>query len=162
LDNVANDELGRKKLEYNGTFKEHYTKDWNHFCMYNVIDVSLVKAFEDKMKLIELALTIAYDSKIVPDEVFSQIRSWDSLIYNELKEKKIVIPNSKRNQRDQFEGAYVKEPIIGKHKWVVSFDLQSLYPSLMQWANISPETIVDCYVIEKELLEHIDNELESR
>jgi DNA polymerase elongation subunit (family B) len=143
LDNIANDELGRKKLEYDGTFKEHYTKDWDHFCMYNIIDVSLVKAFEDKMKLIELALTIAYDSKIVPDEVFSQIRSWDSLIYNELKKKKIVIPNAKRNQRDQFEGAYVKEPIIGKHKWVVSFDLQSLYPHLMLWANISPETMVD-------------------
>lgn len=143
LDNIANDELGRKKLEYDGTFKEHYTKDWDHFCMYNIIDVSLVKAFEDKMKLIELALTIAYDSKIVPDEVFSQIRSWDSLIYNELKDKKIVIPNSKRNQRDQFEGAYVKDPIIGKHKWIVSFDLQSLYPHLMMWANISPETISD-------------------
>lgn len=143
LDNIANDELGRKKLDYDGTFKEHYTKDWNHFCMYNIIDVSLVKAFEDKMKLIELALTIAYDSKIVPDEVFSQIRSWDSLIYNDLKQKKIVIPNSTRNQRDQFEGAYVKDPIIGKHKWVVSFDLQSLYPHLMMWANISPETIAE-------------------
>jgi DNA polymerase elongation subunit (family B) len=160
LDNVANDELGRKKLEYDGTFKDHYTRDWNHFCMYNVIDVSLVKAFEDKMKLIELALTIAYDSKIVPDEVFSQIRSWDSLIYNELKEKKIVIPNSRRNQRDQFEGAFVKDPIIGKHEWVVSFDLQSLYPHLMMWSNISPETIADYrkdVTVDKLLSKSIDN-----
>lgn len=143
LDNIAHDELGMKKLEYDGTFKDHYTKDFSHFGNYNLIDVHLVKKLDDKMKLIELALTIAYDSKIVPDEVFSQIRSWDSLIYNELKKKNIVIPNSKRNSRDQFEGAYVKDPIVGKHKWVVSFDLQSLYPHLMLWANISPETIVE-------------------
>lgn len=141
LDNIADDEIGMKKLEYNGTFKDHYTKDFNHFASYNVIDVYLVKCIDDKMKLIELALTIAYDSKIVPDEVFSQIRSWDSLIYNELKKKNIVIPNSRKNQRDQFEGAYVKDPIVGKHEWVVSFDLQSLYPHLMMWANISPETM---------------------
>ncbi len=142
LDNVAYDELGLRKLGYKGTFKDHYTKDWNHFAMYNICDVSLVKLMDDKMKLIDLALTIAYDSKIVPDEVFSQIRSWDSLIYNELKAKNIVIPNSRKNSRDQFEGAYVKDPIIGKHKWVVSFDLQSLYPHIMLWANISPETMV--------------------
>ena len=141
LDNVANDELGRKKLAFDGSFKEHYTQDYEHFSAYNVIDVGLVKALEDKMKLIELALTIAYDSKVNPDEVFSQIRSWDSLIYNYLKEKKIVIPNNERKNRQVFEGAYVKDPIIGKHKWVVSFDLQSLYPHIMMWANISPETM---------------------
>lgn len=160
LDNVAFDELGKRKLEYDGTFKEHYTKDWNHFCMYNIIDVNLVKGLDDKMKLIELALTIAYDSKIVPDEVFSQIRAWDSLIYNELKGKNIVIPNARRNQRDQFEGAYVKDPIIGKHKWVVSFDLQSLYPHLMMWANISPETIAEYrkdVTVEKLLSRSVDN-----
>jgi DNA polymerase elongation subunit (family B) len=143
LDNIAADELGMRKLAFDGTFKDHYKKAWNHFVAYNIIDVCLVKMLDDKMKLIDLALTIAYDSKVVPDEVFSQIRSWDSLIYNELKKKNIVIPNTVRNNRDQFEGAYVKDPIIGKHKWVVSFDLASLYPHLMMWANISPETISD-------------------
>ena len=142
LDNVADSELGMRKLPFEGSFKEHYTKHWDHFTCYNICDVNLVKLLDDKMKLLELALTISYDSKIVPDEVFSQIRSWDSLIYNELKKKNIVIPNSKKNKRDQFEGAYVKDPIVGKHKWIVSFDLQSLYPHLMLWANISPETMV--------------------
>lgn len=141
LDNVAYDELGMRKLGFDGSFKDHYTKEWNHFAAYNICDVSLVVLMDRKLKLIDLALTIAYDSRVNPDEVFSQIRSWDSLIYNELKRKNIVIPNKTNNRRDQFEGAYVKEPIIGKHKWTVSFDLQSLYPHLMMWANISPETI---------------------
>lgn len=143
LDNVAYDELGMRKLAFDGSFKDHYTKAWNHFAAYNICDVSLVVLMDRKLKLIDLALTIAYDSRVNPDEVFSQIRSWDSLIYNELKRKNIVIPNKTDNQRDQFEGAFVKDPIIGKHKWVVSFDLASLYPSIMQWANISPETVVD-------------------
>lgn len=142
LDNIANEELGMSKLPFDGSFKEHYTNAWDHFVAYNIIDVSLVKLIDAKHKFFELALTIAYDSKVVPDEVFSQIRSWDSLIYNELKAKKIVVPPNKKNRRSQFEGAYVKDPIIGKHKWVVSFDLQSLYPHIMMWANLSPETMV--------------------
>lgn len=143
LDNVAEDELGRKKLPFDGSFKDHYTTAWDHFIAYNIIDVGLVKGIDDKMQLVALALTVAYASKIVPDEVFSQIASWDSLIYNYLKEQNIVIPNKKHNHRSQFEGAYVKDPITGKHKWIVSFDLQSLYPHLMMWANISPETITN-------------------
>ncbi len=121
--------------------KEIKDECWSHFVAYNIIDVGLVKGIDDKMQLVALALTVAYSSKIVPDEVFSQIQSWDSLIYNYLKEQNIVIPNKKHNHRSQFEGAYVKDPITGKHKWIVSFDLQSLYPHLMMWANISPETI---------------------
>lgn len=145
LDDIALSELNMRKLEYNGSFKEHYTNDFSHFTAYNICDVSLVKLLDKKLKLIDLALTIAYDSKIVPDEVFSQIRSWDSLIYNELKQKNIVIPNAKRNERQAFEGAFVKDPIVGKHKWIVSFDLQSLYPHIMMWANISPETMIQDY-----------------
>jgi DNA polymerase elongation subunit (family B) len=142
LDNIAKEELGMSKLPFDGSFKEHYTKAWNHFVAYNIIDVSLVKLIDKKHRFFDLALTIAYDSKVVPDEVFSQIRSWDSLIFNELNTKKIVVPPNKKSRREQFEGAYVKDPIIGKHRWVVSFDLQSLYPHIMMWANLSPETMV--------------------
>lgn len=142
LENIAREELGVGKLSFEGSFKEHYTTAWDHFVAYNIIDVDLVKLIDKKHRFFELALTIAYDSKVVPDEVFSQIRSWDSLIFNELKSKKIVVPPNKKNRRSQFEGAYVKDPIIGKHKWVVSFDLQSLYPHIMMWANLSPETMV--------------------
>jgi DNA polymerase elongation subunit (family B) len=37
----------------------------------------------------------------------------------------------------------VKDPIVGMHKWIVSFDLNSLYPHLIMQYNISPETITD-------------------
>lgn len=37
-------------------------------------------------------------------------------------------------------GAFVKPPQAGRHKWVYSLDLRSLYPSLIRTLNMSPET----------------------
>jgi DNA polymerase elongation subunit (family B) len=95
------------------------------------------------MKLIELAITMAYDAKVNYTDVFSQVKMWDSIIYNYLKKQDIVIPPKVDGKKDaQYAGAYVKEPIPGKYDWVVSFDLNSLYPHLIMQYNISPETLL--------------------
>jgi len=76
-------------------------------------------------------------------DVLGSVKYWDILIYNYLREKKIVIPQKRKSEKsDKFEGAYVKDPIVGQHKWVMSFDLNSLYPHLIMQYNISPETLV--------------------
>jgi DNA polymerase elongation subunit (family B) len=76
--------------------------------------------------------------------VFFQVRTWDAIIYNYLKKRNIVIPPKDRSEKsDKFAGAYVKEPIPGKYDWVVSFDLNSLYPHLIMQYNISPETLLE-------------------
>ena len=144
LDYIAQQELGQKKLDHSefDTFKDFYTNGWQKFVEYNIIDVELVDRMEDKMKLIELAITMAYDAKANYSDIFSQVSMWDTIIYNYLKKKNIVIPpkvNSDKNKK--FEGAYVKEPIPGKYDWVVNFDLNSLYPHLIMQYNISPETL---------------------
>ena len=146
LDYIASVELGQKKLDHSefDTFKDFYTKGWQKFVEYNIIDVELVDRLEDKMKLIELAITMAYDAKANYVDVFSQVRMWDTIIYNYLKKKNIVIPPKNRSQKDaKYAGAYVKEPIPGKYDWVVSFDLNSLYPHLIMQYNISPETLIE-------------------
>ena len=87
---------------------------------------------------------MAYDAKVNFTDVFYQVRMWDSIIYNYLKGMNIVIPPKKRTDKtDKYAGAYVKEPIPGKYDWVVSFDLNSLYPHLIMQYNISPETLLD-------------------
>ena len=144
LDYIAGVELGQKKLDHSefDTFKDFYTKGWQKFVEYNIIDVELVDRLEDKMKLIELALTMAYDAKVNFADVFFQVRMWDTIIYNYLKKRNIVIPPKDRSQKnDKYAGAYVKEPKPGKYDWVVSFDLNSLYPHLIMQYNISPETL---------------------
>ena len=146
LDYIASVELGQKKLDHSefDTFKDFYTNGWQKFVEYNIIDVELVDRMEDKMKLIELAIVMAYDAKANYADVFSQVRMWDSIIYNYLKKRNIVIPPKERSDKDsKYAGAYVKEPIPGKYDWVVSFDLNSLYPHLIMQYNISPETLRD-------------------
>ncbi len=144
LDHIANVELGQNKLDHSefDTFKDFYTNGWQKFVEYNIIDVELVDRLEDKMKLIELAIVMAYDAKANYADVFSQVRMWDTIIYNYLKKRNIVIPPKERSDKDaKYAGAYVKEPIPGKYDWVVSFDLNSLYPHLIMQYNISPETL---------------------
>jgi DNA polymerase elongation subunit (family B) len=146
LDYIAEVELGQKKLDHSeyDTFKDFYTKGWQKFIEYNIIDVELVDRLEDKMKLIELALTMAYDAKVNYADVFYQVRMWDNIIYTYLKKRNIVIPPKNKTQKDEkYAGAYVKEPIPGMYDWVVSFDLNSLYPHLIMMYNISPETLLE-------------------
>ena len=146
LDYIAEVELGQKKLDHSefNTFKDFYTKGWQKFIEYNIVDVELVDRLEDKMKLIELALTMAYDAKVNYADVFYQVRVWDTIIYNYLKKRDIVIPpKSKSQKNEKYAGAYVKEPVPGKYDWVVNFDLNSLYPHLIMQFNLSPETLVD-------------------
>ena len=146
LDHIVSVELGQKKLDHSefDTFKDFYTKGWQKFVEYNIIDVELVDRLEDKMKLIELALTMAYDGKVNYEDVFSQVRMWDTIIYNYLKKRNIVIPPKEKTDKDsKYAGAYVKEPVPGIYDWVVNFDLNSLYPHLIMQFNVSPETLVD-------------------
>ena len=146
LDYIASVELGQKKLDHSefDTFKDFYTKGWQKFVEYNIIDVELVDRLEDKMKLIELAITMAYDAKANYADVFSQVRMWDTIIYNYLKKRNIVIPPKEKSEKDsKYAGAYVKEPVPGMYDWVVNFDLNSLYPHLIMQFNVSPETLVE-------------------
>jgi DNA polymerase elongation subunit (family B) len=166
LDYIAEVELGQKKLDHSefDTFKDFYTKGWQKFVEYNIVDVELVDRLEDKMKLIELAITMAYDAKANYADVFSQVRMWDTIIYNYLKKRNIAIPPKERSDKDsKYAGAYVKEPIPGKYDWVVSFDLNSLYPHLIMQYNISPETLLEerhpSVTVDKILNEQLNFEL---
>ena len=144
LDYISKVELGETKAEnpYD-TFKEFYTKNYQQFIEYNIQDVELVDKLEDKMKLIELHLTMAYEAKVNYQDCFGQVRIWDTIIFNHLKSKNIVAPAVVESKQSRgYEGAYVKDPVVGFHDWIVSFDLNSLYPHLIMQYNISPETMV--------------------
>jgi DNA polymerase elongation subunit (family B) len=145
LDHIAFVELGERKDEnpYE-TFRDWYTKDYQSFLDYNIQDVELVDRLDDKMKLIDLILTMTYEAKVNMSDSFTSVKYWDILIYNHLLQKKIVIPQKRGSQKsDKYVGAYVKEPQVGQHKWVMSFDLNSLYPHLIMQYNLSPETLMD-------------------
>ena len=146
LDHIASVELGERKLDYSEveTLHQLYKLDYQKFIDYNIKDVELVNRLEDKMKLIDMALAIAYDAKVNYNDVFTQVRMWDVLIHNWLYErKKIIPPKVAKSKNAQYAGAYVKDPQVGMHDWVMSFDLNSLYPHLIMQYNISPDTFVE-------------------
>ena len=145
LDYIAKQELGREKLAYDeyDSFRDFYKNDWQKFVEYNVVDTGLADQLEEKMKLIELILTMAYDAKCNYADIFSAVRTWDCILYNHLWNKNIVVHQRDTSRKGrQIIGAYVKEPRPGKYDWVVSFDATSLYPSIIMQYNLSPETMV--------------------
>jgi len=146
LDNIAQVELGEGKIAYDEYDNLHalYRLNYQKFIEYNIKDVELIVKLEDKLKLLELAVTLAYDTKSNFEDVFAQTRMWDALTHAYLREKDIIVPPRVIKEKDSaFEGAYVKDPQTGLHNWVASFDLNSLYPHLMMQYNISPETLIE-------------------
>ena len=146
LDHIAFVELGERKMSYaeHDTMHNFYKQDYQKFIEYNIKDVELVDRLEDKLRLIELCVTMAYDAGINYEDVFAQTRFWDAVIYNHLRQKNIVVPPRKENPfKPEFTGGHVKEIKDGgiSSDWVVSFDLNSLYPHLIMQYNISPETL---------------------
>lgn len=147
LDTIAENELGENKLEnpYE-TFREHYEKDWVSFVDYNRQDTALIKKLEDKRGLLRLAFSMAYIAKINFGDVFSPVRTWDTMIYNYLREKNIIVPCKEYGEKASMEGAFVKDPVPDMYRWVGSVDLNSLYPSIIISLNMSPETLDETMV----------------
>lgn len=145
LDHIAMIELGERKLDYSEyeSLDEFYRKDFQRYIEYNIRDVDLVYKLEDKLKFIEQVFAIAYDAKVNYIDSFTSVRMWDVIINNYLMDRHIVVPNnfSKGEKDEPIVGGFVKDPQVGMHKWVVSFDLNSLYPHLIMQYNISPETL---------------------
>ena len=146
LDFIAQVELGEKKIDYSeyGNLLELYKNNYQKFIEYNIHDTVLVDRLEDKLKFLEQTMALSYDAKVNYPDVMTTVRPWDIIIHNYLLEQNIVIPAMKKQKMDgNLIGGHVKEPKIGLSKWVVSFDLNSLYPHLIMQYNISPETFVD-------------------
>jgi DNA polymerase elongation subunit (family B) len=143
LDYIGQVELGIKKVDYSeyGNLLELYKKNYQKFIEYNIQDVMIVEKLDDKLKFLEQVMALAYDAKVNYSDTMTTVLPWDIIIHNYLLEKGIVIPQFKKQpDSDALVGGHVKEPKLGLSKWVVSFDLNSLYPHLIMQYNISPET----------------------
>ena len=144
LDHIANVVLGEKKLDFGeaSDLNELHDNDYQKFIDYNIKDVELIDRMEDKLGLISLCLTMAYKGGVNYEQVLGTVAIWDSLIYRDLHSKRIAVPQNTESFKGAYPGGYVKEPQVGMHDWVCSFDLNSLYPSIIMQYNMSPETIL--------------------
>ena len=145
LDHVAFIVLGDKKLSFDevGNLQNLYKQDHQLYIDYNIKDVQLIDRLEEKMGLITLAMTMAYRGGVNYSETFGTTSIWDSILYRLMYKDQTVVPPKVAKIKEKYPGAYVKDPMTGKHDWVVSFDLNSLYPNIIVQYNMSPETIID-------------------
>jgi len=145
LDHIAHVELKEKKVDYSeaGTLHNLYLTNFQKFLEYNIQDVELVKKLDEKMRLIELVYTLAYMTKQTFPDTFSPVRTWESMIYNWNYEKGIFskVKNTRGNANVQVAGAFVKVPEPRAYEWIVSLDLDGLYPHLIMQYNLGYDTI---------------------
>jgi DNA polymerase elongation subunit (family B) len=151
LNHIATKELGRGKVEYEGSLDDLFENDLEKFIEYNIVDVDLVVSMDEKLKFIDLCRAICH-AGFVPYEDYIYSSKWlEGACLAYLKVKGLVATNKpadrrermqalKDNDEEKFIGAYVKEPIVGKYDWIYDLDLTSLYPSIIMTLNISPET----------------------
>jgi DNA polymerase elongation subunit (family B) len=145
LDYVAEYELNVGKLKYDGPISKLRESDHQRYISYNIIDVYRVVQIDMKRQFINLSLSMGYYAKMQIQSVFSPIKTWDAIIFNSLKDQGRVIPQIRSHTVQPYPGAFVKEPIPNAYKYVMSFDLTSLYPSIIRQVNISPETIAGTF-----------------
>jgi len=153
LNYISTKELGRGKIEYEGSLDDLFENDLEKFIEYNIVDVDLVVSMDDKLQFIELCRAVCH-AGYVPYEDYIYSSKWlEGACLGYLKKKGLVATNKPRdrkermqalrdNNQEKFIGAYVKEPIVGKYDWIYDLDLTSLYPSIIMTLNISPETKV--------------------
>ena len=148
LNYISGKILKATKLDYSEyrTLAALYNQNFNKFIDYNIIDVLRVEQLEEYLKYLELVFTIAYFAGINYEDTFGTIRPWDIMIHNYLMDRGIAIPTKVRNTKErQIAGGHVKDPHVGRHEHVISFDFTSLYPMLIQSFNISPETLLGSF-----------------
>jgi len=145
LDHVAFIVLGDRKLsiDEHGGLQNLYNEDHQKYIDYNIKDVQLIERLEEKMGLIELAMTMAFRGGVNFSETFGTTSIWDSILYRMLNKQQIVVPPKVNKAKQPYPGAFVKDPMVGLHEWVASFDLNSLYPNIIVQYNMSPETLVE-------------------
>ena len=145
LDFVAHVVLGERKLSYeeHGNLHTLYKEDYQKFIDYNVKDVELVHNLDVKLDLIDLIFTMAYKAGVNYNDTLGTTAIWDTIIYRLLNKQNIAVPKKVEKPKTSYPGGYVKEPQVGSHDWVTSFDLNSLYPNIIVQYNMSPETVLD-------------------
>jgi len=144
LNTITAYELGEKKVDFSeySNLQKLYKNDFQKFIRYNIQDVELIRKLDTKLQLMKLSVMMAYNAKVNFQDVFSQVLMWDVIIFNYFLKHKLVVPPIKKDTSGSYPGAFVKEPIPGLYNWVVSYDLDSLYPNLIVQFNISPDTLI--------------------
>lgn len=138
---------GISKIQYTGSLQDLYENDFQKYVFYNVVDSVLVYYIDQKLRSMEVLLTLATITRMPLYKAASPVAVTESLMARKLTElgKRIGVEYDREDSKkdSKYEGAFVKQPIVGYYGGVSAFDFASLYPSIMRQFNISPDSFVE-------------------
>jgi DNA polymerase elongation subunit (family B) len=141
LDHIGEVELGINKVEHDGSLWELCKKDWDTFVEYNLRDVEIIVGLEDKLKYMDTLRFLSYTGLCSLEKAIGTVSCMNGAIAIRARHRDEYIPTFVKNITDyKAPGGYVYDPIPGFYNNIVSFDANSLYPSVMITLNLSPET----------------------
>ena len=141
LDYIAEVELGENKIKYEGSLWDLARDDWNTYTDYNIQDVEILVKLDAELDYISLLRFLAYTGLTSLDNAIKTLPCMNGAIAIKARERGEQIPTFvKPTTSYKAPGGYVSQPKVGFATNVVSFDANSLYPSVMISLNLSPET----------------------
>lgn len=146
LDNIAFEELGDRKVKYEGTLTNLYFDDFKLFLEYNKQDTNLLARLDKKLNYINIHNRQAHSILVTLDATMGTVAWFDQAVINRAHDSNLYVPDRVEGKNMLWEGvrppgAFVQDPVVGMHEWISDTDLNSLYPSTIRCLNMSPETI---------------------
>ena len=142
LNSIAQLELGESKIDIGvSNFMEFMNNDWQKFVSYNIQDVRLLKGLDNKLGFLNLIRMFAYIGLTTFEAAMGSIAVINGAAAIRAKMRGQVMPTFVRAvDAIKNPGAFVRDPLQGFQKHIVSFDANSLYPNVMISLNMSTET----------------------
>ena len=97
LDYISKKELGRGKVEYDGDLEDLYMEDKQKYITYNLVDVELLVALDNKLMFIELAKGICHKGHVQYEEIYMSSRYLDGASLTYLKNIGVIATNRKKS-----------------------------------------------------------------
>jgi DNA polymerase elongation subunit (family B) len=150
LNDIGEKYVKLNKIEYEGSLDRLFQTDINKFIEYNLRDVEIIIALENKLKFIDLTVAICHLCHVPYEQIYLSTVLNDGAILTYLKRQNIVSPNKpttvnpslKESTNDEYAGGYLKDPTPGLYEWVIDLDFTSLYPSIIRSLNMGIETLI--------------------
>lgn len=144
LDAILKHEVKQEKVKFDGTIDEFYRNEFRRFLAYNRQDVMGLSAIDDKRKLIHLGNQMIHMSGVTMDKAAGSVSKIEQAVLRELHRHRGEIAWDKKDHviDRNVPGAFVVTPRARRYGWGGSYDVNSLYPTMIRLLNISPETMV--------------------
>ncbi len=149
LGNIGEKYVDLGKVDYLGSLDKLFKEDINKFIDYNIRDVEIIVALEDKLKFIDLTVIICHLCHVPYEQIYMSTTLNEGAILTYLKRKNVISPNKPttynpnlKDIKEEYAGGYLKDPVPGLYEWVIDLDFTSLYPSIIRSLNMGIETLI--------------------